>query len=875
MSLENLGRRLLAKPSFDRSLDEVIKAGVLTEFPEISSEPDFQGIDWRYLLLCASVLARSEDSNGQRAALRIADTCLKVQNTSVEERVAAAVVLDTMANKRSVSLALKRGLIGSEVESQLPLPLMSDYIRRSFEDRIVTGDGESHSVNRFQLAFWNALNSNSTVSASAPTSAGKSFLLRLWVAEIFKKRPNALVAFLVPTRALIQEFTLAFEDDLTAGLLKNVNLHSLPLESTLSSESGHLFIFTQERLHILLERDSGISFDLLVVDEAQKIGDGHRGVLLEQVIAESLRRASKTQVVYAAPFVDNPEYLIRELGHHSFSGVVNREVTTVTQNLLFVSQKKRNPTSWEVKFTLGEKNIDIGTVRLAYRPTSVSKRFSAVAFAMQSADGGNLLYANGPSTAETIAQHLSDALKQRGTSGLEHNERIVALIKLIRKTIHPKYLLSETLKNGVAYHYGNMPLLIRAEIESLFRDNLIRFLVCTATLIEGVNLPCKTIFLYGPTKGIGKPMSEGDFWNLAGRAGRWGTEFHGSIVCIDPHNEKVWKNPPPRKRTRQKIRSATESGLSGGAELIDYIGTGYPVAVSKLHPEYDYTVTFLLDVVRRFGSVSGVACTRKLTPEQNENLQRLLSLELGKFSLPGELIFKHPGILPQLLMTLLASFEAMSDRQLLNLAPVMPESDDAVECYFRIFSFINEHLRANWSAIGLMGEKRLKQLAIMAVDWMRGKPLAVLIRAREKVNQAKVEKGEKAKKLPRIIIDVMTDVEEFARFKIPKYLRAFLDVLSLHARNKGIEDKLPSIPDLELWLEMGVSVKTQLSLMELGMSRTGAIEVFELMTDDKMDRYKALRWLNEAHEAILEKLPELVRAEVVRVISRNQTIEAA
>src|SRR5665811_897221 len=70
-----------------------------------------------------------------------------------------------------------------------------------------------------------------------------------------------------------------------------------------------------------------------------------------------------------------------------------------------------------------------------------------------------------------------------------------------RDTVHPQFQLVELVKRGVAFHYGNMPTLLRSEIERLFKDGKIRFLVCTSTLVEGVNLACRTIVCRGPRKG--------------------------------------------------------------------------------------------------------------------------------------------------------------------------------------------------------------------------------------------------------------------------------------------------------------------------------------------------------------------------------------
>lgn len=386
-----------------------------------------------------------------------------------------------MANQRTLNLAISRRILTENVEESLPLLLRGDYQKRESSEVIVTSAGERIRVNRFQREFWDAMGKFSCVSASAPTSAGKSFLLRCWIHDYFRGAAKAAIVFLVPTRALIQEVSDAFADDLQAGALNGIGIHTLPLDADLQSAPGNIFILTQERLHILLGRDHTLRFDALIVDEAQKIGQA----------------------------------------------------------------------------------------KLEFRPTTGAKHLSAVAFAMRCEDGGNLIYANGQAEAEKYARHISEAYSIKGYPTIEHHLRVADLIRLIGKTVHPKYALVEALKQGVAFHYGNMPLLMRVEIESLFKQNILRFLVCTSTLMEGVNLPCKVIFLRSPRRGKKIPLPPADFWNLAGRAGRWGTEFQGTIVCVDPQE---WN--PPVSRLRQKIRSVTEQTICDDSALLAYAEAG-------------------------------------------------------------------------------------------------------------------------------------------------------------------------------------------------------------------------------------------------------------------------------------------------------------
>ena len=122
------------------------------------------------------------------------------------------------------------------------------------------------------------------------------------------------------------------------------------------------------------------------------------------------------------------------------------------------------------------------------------------------------MYANGAADTEKIAHIIYDGLSVGSVGSDAVNEELHDLSEFCRLSIHPKFLLVDLVKRGVAFHYGNMPTILRNEIERLFRKGKIRFLVCTSTLVEGVNLACRTIVVRGPRKGKGNPMSAPDFW---------------------------------------------------------------------------------------------------------------------------------------------------------------------------------------------------------------------------------------------------------------------------------------------------------------------------------------------------------------------------
>lgn len=451
-----------------------------------------------------------------------------------------------------------------------PAPLQLDVIRRRLELFIPVADGTSIASNPFQRRFWSLASNARWLSVSAPTSAGKSYIVKRWFDELLADGAASMCGvYLVPTRALIDEVSRDLQDHLPTA----VSVFTIPWDEDIGKRPQEIHVVTQERLHLLQQRFPTFAADLLFIDEAQKFGDGQRGVLLQRVLDESLRRNPNIQVLFASPLSENPGVLLDGAPADAQKEELVSETITVNQNLLWADETSTDPKSWTVDLVDGETTTPLGTVKLVSRPTSELKRLALVAAAIGGTSGGNLVYVNGAADAEKAARLIADALGD--TDDVSRDEGIVALCDLIRRTVHQQYSLIETLGRGVGFHYGNMPLLIRTEIERLFRDGILRYLVCTSTLLEGVNLPCRNLFARGPERGRGRPMTPADFWNLAGRAGRWGTEFQGNIICIDATDATRWPSPP-RRRIRQPLSRATDAVL---ADIRGYI----PTLMTALH----------------------------------------------------------------------------------------------------------------------------------------------------------------------------------------------------------------------------------------------------------------------------------------------------
>lgn len=848
MSLSTIAAAILENDRTKALRTELAVRGVLHDFPNVEPDHEQQEVDWSRAVSLASVLTAEDEVVAQDTALRIAQGCLVDDESLDHHREAAAIVLERMGNRPSLALAVKRERIEPESWTKAPAPLQLDVVRRRLELAIPIEGGEIVAGNPFQRQFWTAVEEAQWVSVSAPTSAGKSYIVRRWFEESLAGREEFSGIYVVPTRALIEEVS----NDLKSQFEQlDVGIYSIPWDAEVAERARKILVVTQERLHLLQQRLPEEGGDLLFIDEAQKFGDGAREVLLQQTVEEAVRRNPEGQVVFASPLSSNPELLLEGASDGTNSTVVASETITVNQNLLWADQVKYKPTRWTLKVVLDGEPSPVGEFDLSARPQPDSQTLPLVAVALGQLGAGNVVYVNRASDAEKAASQIYDAL---GPDADTTDQGIVDLRELVQRTIHSQYALATVLQRGVAFHYGNMPLLVRTEIERLFRIGVLRYLVCTSTLLEGVNLPCRNLFARNPKKGSGNPMTAADFWNLAGRAGRWGQEFQGNIVCVDASRPERWPTLP-RTRQRQPVVRATNVALDDVPKVISYVEGGAPIETAREKPMLETVYSYL---ATRVLNGSGLGDLTQLSEAEKEKLEAAIREATESGDIESDLVERHAGISPASMQRLLDRFRTYDDPT--DLVLTLPESDDATETYVKALGLAQQELGADFGA-----SRRQFALALLITNWMRGFPLARLIASRIDY----LRRQNREFKLPNEIRDVMADVEQVARFRAPKYLACYTDVLALHLTQLGVDD-MPDLPDISMMLELGVSRNTEVSLMALGLSRTSAVSVSELIVADDLGRDEVTEWI-DSHRDLQESLPALVRREISDVFGESIT----
>ena len=153
------------------------------------------------------------------------------------------------------------------------------------------------------------------------------------------------------------------------------------------------------------------------------------------------------------------------------------------------------------------------------------------------------------------------------------NYRMQALINYIEQNISPEFELIDFLKNGIAIHFSEVDSYIRRQLEIIFNEETdIKGMICTSTLLQGVNLNAQNLIMIYRSKFSTVGNVEIDYRNLIGRTARLGINIQGNIFNIsccknlEKEGERLYKSSNPVKINIDKAIEKLKSEKNDIAE---------------------------------------------------------------------------------------------------------------------------------------------------------------------------------------------------------------------------------------------------------------------------------------------------------------------
>lgn len=798
------------------------------------------------LMSAASILALNNDPEDRALAYDIATRTIAVAAPPPPALLKGAELLLARLGNFPGRKLLRKRYKDSLTEVHGGYLLRFEATMRRLENTVEDSKGEALAVTDFQYDALRTFSESSTVSVSAPTSAGKSFVLSLHIIRRLKAQTGICVVYLVPTRALIRQVIVTLRDELTKAGIPETPVRCVPTPiDPKEAQAGVIYVLTQERLLSLLHSELGpVWISILVVDEAQGIGDGNRGVLLHSTIDEVVHRFPKAELIFASPLARNPEYLLGLFGRPQGISFLER-VSPVSQNLLLVRFFNSTPTeaSFELvrqktKFSLGKRSLGVDMTTM-----NAVERRAAFAKAVAAKDGCCLIYANGAREAEKIAEEI--AREESPTQDREIQE----LITYLKDHVHPNYGLIEVLKKRIAFHYGNMPGSVRAGVEELCKRGKLRYVCCTSTLLQGINLPARDIVIEDPKRGLDTPMGRADFLNLAGRAGRLLREFHGNVWCLRPD---FWKEKSYQGEPLQTIESALEVVVRDGGQAIRRV-LDDPEGADTEDPAVPAITRIYTDHLLQRPTID---VTPFCPPSQLKALlETIEQLRAIPADLPVTVYTRNYSVLPARLELLYKWMIMQTDpRALMPLPPFQPGTNIRLYAALEIQERILQQDNTN----------SFRHYYHLAKHWIHNVPLGRIIS--ESLGYRKAREGKIKER--NVIYTVIEDIEKVVRYRFAKHYRAYLDVLAVVLRRRGYIDEAEHLVPFHLFLECGASNPIVLNLISLGLSRTVALLLSEKILFAKNSTPEQCLHSLQRIDPVLLKLPPYCLRELATITGK-------
>ncbi len=393
-----------------------------------------------------------------------------------------------------------------------------------------------------------------------PTGSGKTKSIALIIESAFLMQRTTEVMIVTPFRSLCREIT----DELSNAFSYTENISVTAISDILQEDYigvleryempiYNIYVLTPEKLSFMIRQSNDVmkNVGLIIFDEGHLFDDLHRGMQYELLVSLIKNQLGEyVQTILISAVLPNA-YEINEWLTESEGSIVKNNAIVTTEKTISFAEEKNNTIYLHFVDSENPEVEDFYVPRvITPQELETSKREKrkvfpdlkksndvSIALALKLCmNGGTAIFIGNKLSSKSIVNRILD-IERRGINiesfKLDADKKEVENIsELIGVNIGRDTIFYEAAKKGVFVHHGDMPIGIRASVEYAMQKGLIRFIICTSTLAQGVNLPIRYLIISSAYQG-GNRIKTRDFQNLIGRAGRAGMYTEGTIIISE------------------------------------------------------------------------------------------------------------------------------------------------------------------------------------------------------------------------------------------------------------------------------------------------------------------------------------------------------
>jgi len=661
----------------------------------------------------------------------------------------------------------------------------------------------------FQLSVSNSIRENRIIGISAPTSAGKSYVLLMEAARAVIENKWDVI-YIVPTISLINQVTLDFSKYFKKIGISNIEVFNSYNPELIDADLPHIFILTQERAAaaFTMKEKPFARKAFLIIDEIQNIeritsGDSEmRSKVLLDTIYDFRFSENIEKIVVSGARISQIDTLCKELlGDECVDNTTN---ISPVLNLTYSIMKMKNRYYFKQYCSL----LDTPQSVIISNPSLIEghgKRLYNDAYlhylsniiANLGADSQNIIFTPNPATARKTALSLA-------TSNTETTD-LNALAQYLKDSVRENYSLADVVEKGMAYHHGKLPQHVRKVIEYAISQKLISNVVCTTTLMQGVNMPAQNVIVRNPhlyvkeSEGVSE-LSSYEMANLRGRAGRLLKDFIGRSFVLDENEFLKTSDEYSQETLFEDAYKELDSSYSSiynqhSNEISSAVADNTPS--TQLPKEYAFIVTHIRQTILRHGK-DAKKRLNNIGIQINDIEFAAYEKALSSLQVPRDICLKNRYSDPEIL-------------NLLYLDDSLPDLPTDIKRGAKAkLSEVLKHLR-DTNNYSILFKERIPELyregkhrgilCEMSIKWAKQTPLKTILKGDYFNDADKVD-------------DAINLLQNTISYDLPMLLKPLYDV-------KGIE------PIFITFLESGANMPITRKLIEIGIPRETAIYLYD------------------------------------------------
>lgn len=390
-------------------------------------------------------------------------------------------------------------------------------------------------LDEFQKQAIELVQQNHSVLVSAPTGTGKTLVADFLIEEM--ARLGRRVVYTAPIKALsnqkFKEFKRLLGDDRVGILTGDIVIN----------QDAPVLIMTTEIFRNLLHQDPERVADVAycIFDEIHYIDDPHRGSVWEESLIFMPPTMRFLGLSATIPNVDELAEWLTQVHGHEVHVVYHPERAVPLKHYLYEQTSGitslRALTRRYERYARRLRVRNDGRLRLDFPRTThidlvkeIHRNYLPCLFFTFSRRRCEI---HAVESAERF-DFLSGPEKDRAMEIVEHH-----LERYGGRTVSRLPQLKWMLSRGVAYHHAGLMPVVKDIVEDMFEQRLIKVLYCTETFAVGLNFPCRTVCFEAMTKWDGetfRPLSNREYFQMAGRAGRRGIDDEGYAFALADFN---------------------------------------------------------------------------------------------------------------------------------------------------------------------------------------------------------------------------------------------------------------------------------------------------------------------------------------------------